>query len=247
MKNKLASLVCSSRSLGLALLALAAVVSGRAEDKPLLLENEVQATLRAVQSGGNRAEQLRRAQAVLGPNRWLSSAQVKTLARGIAEEDARIEFALAAYPRTVDPENFYEVYDAFTKFSKAFRLHDRIQELRASVPGGVLPGGGLAAPPVTPAELEEIVKTLRAEPFDETRQKLAKQIVTARVRFNSAQVRDLLKLFTFEETRLALAKAAYEYVVDPESYFVVSQGFTFSDSKEDLTRYIEARRSALQR
>lgn len=208
------------------------VATARAQDKPLLLENDLQATVRSVESGANQAEQLRRAQAILGPNRWLSSAQVKLLARSIADEDARLEFAVAAYPRTVDPENFYEVYDAFTKFSKAFRLHDRIHGLPAR------PGGG---PAVTPEEMAEVLKTLKGENFDETRQKLARQILTARVRFNSTQVRDVLKLFAFDESRLAVAKAAYDFVVDPENYYLVAQVFTFSDSKEELARYTASR------
>lgn len=213
-----------------------------AEERPLLLENEVQSTLRAVQSGGNRTEQLRRAQAALGTNRWLSCAQVKTLARGIADEDARIEFAVAAYPRTVDPENFYEVYDAFTKFSKVFRLHDQIQALRAGLPGAPATLV-LATPAVTPGELAEIMKTLREESFDSTRLKLARQILTARVRFTSSQVLEVVKLFSFDDSRLALAKAAYPYVVDPENYFLVAQAFTFSSNKDALSSYLESQKS----
>ncbi len=240
MKTNHSSLLIRLRSAGLAALCLLAAAT-RADDQPLLLENEVQATLRDMRGGGNHSEQLRRARLILTTNTWISSAQVKTLARGISDDDARIAFAVAAFPRTVDPENFYEVYDAFTRFSKAFRLHDRIQALRAGLPDGAQPVLVVATAALPPEELAEITKTLRAEPFEDTRQQLARQILTARVRFNSSQVRDVLKLFNFDEARLALAKAAHAYVVDPENYFVVTQAFTFSSNKEELTRYVESR------
>lgn len=226
--------------LAFALFNLPGLSSG--QDRPLLLEDEVEDRLRAVQRSSDPAEQLRRALSAITTNRWLSSAQVKTLARGIVDEERRMEFALAAFPRTVDPENFYEVYDAFTRYSRVFRLHDAVQALRAGMPPTERPPGPPPAPTVTPAELADVIKTLKAEPFDETRSKLAKQILTARVRFTSSQVRDIVKTISFEESRLPLAKAAYDYVVDPENYYVVAQAFTFSDSKEELLRYLESHR-----
>src|SRR5512141_1079776 len=47
---------------------------------------------------------------------WLSSLQVKAIAARLPDDDARLDFATTAYRRTIDPENFYEVYDAFTRF-----------------------------------------------------------------------------------------------------------------------------------
>ncbi len=175
--------------------------------------------------------------------RWLSSQQVKAVARIIAQEDARLDFALAAYPRTVDPENFYEVYDAFTSYSKVFRLHDHIQRLRS--PASPLLARPIPPPlqPVTDETLAEMLKSLRAEGMEDGKKALARQILSGRPRFLSRQIRDLLKVFTFDDARLEIAKYAYDSVLDPENFYLVNQAFVFSDRKENLNRYVESKRS----
>ena len=56
-----------------------------------------------------------------------SSAQVKELASLFQDDYNRLEFAKAAYYKTTDKENFYDVYDAFIYYSVVFRLHDYIK------------------------------------------------------------------------------------------------------------------------
>jgi hypothetical protein len=184
-------------------------------------------------------EQGREADALLR-GRWLSSQQVKTAARAIEREDARLKFALAAYPRTVDPENFYEVYDAFTSFSTVFRLHDQIRQLR---PPTMPPPAPVGAQPVTDEAFVDMLKALRNEAFEDSKKLLARQMLTGPPRFTSHQIRDLLKLFAFDDARLEVAKFAYDSVLDPQNYYLVNQAFNFSDQKEALARYIESRRT----
>ena len=57
-----------------------------------------------------------------------SSAQVKEISMIFAQDESRIRFAQAAYPNVVDKQNFYDVYDAFTKFSMAIRLYEALQQ-----------------------------------------------------------------------------------------------------------------------
>jgi hypothetical protein len=61
----------------------------------------------------------------------LLSRQVKQIAMLFHDDRTRIEFAKAAYATTYDKRNFYDVYDAFTYFSNAFRLHDFVLAKRA--------------------------------------------------------------------------------------------------------------------
>lgn len=94
------------------------------ERSPILSERLFQDKLRLAVRPGDAAEQARLVNRLLLEGRF-SSLQIKAMARLLVQEDARYDFALAAFPRTVDPENFYEVYDAFTSFSKVLRLHDQ--------------------------------------------------------------------------------------------------------------------------
>ncbi len=205
-----------------------------------LAETAFQQKLRSLErarDGENRAREA----GMLLRDCWFSSLQVKAIAKTIGPEDARYEFAVAAYPRTVDPENFYEVYDAFTSYSKVFRLHDQIQRLRP--PRTPLPTQGppIVLQPISDEAFADMLKSLRAEGLEDTREALARQMLAGRPRFLSRHIRDLVKTFAFDDTRLEIAKYAYDSVIDPENYYLVNQAFTFSDSKEALARYIESR------
>jgi len=54
----------------------------------------------------------------------LLSRQVKQIATLFHDDHTRLKFAKEAYLTTFDVHNFYDVYDAFSHFSNAFRLHD---------------------------------------------------------------------------------------------------------------------------
>ncbi len=212
-------------------------------ERPAVLpEAQFQEQLRSLERLSNAFEQARQADRWVR-DRWLSSQQVKAIAKTMVQEDARFDFAVAAYPRTVDPENFYEVYDAFTSYSKVFRLHDQIQRMRTPLtpPGGQQPP--MVLQPITDEAFADLLKSLRAEALDDTKKSLARQMLAGRPRFLSRQVRDLVKTFSFDDGRLEIAKYAYDSVVDPENYYLVNQAFTFSDQKDSLARYIESRRT----
>jgi hypothetical protein len=178
------------------------------------------------------AERLRRAKELV-LRRHYSSRQVKAIAMRLPDDDARLEFATEAFPRTVDPENFYDVYDSFTSFSKVFRLHDRVR----SFPGGT--PVMLRPEPMSQHDFGPILKALKNESFDPQRLQLARQIfASSRRNFLSAQVRDMAKTFGFESGRLDFAKLAYDYTIDPEKYFLVNEAFSFANTRDQLSRYV---------
>jgi hypothetical protein len=208
----------------------------RAADQPTLNESRFQDQVRSIANERKDVDRLRRAKE-FASTYLLSSLQVKAIASRLGDDAARLEFATAAYPQTVDPENFYEVYDAFTTFSKVLRLHDRVRAM--SRPG---PRGVPAAPqPVSAEEIRPILQSLRRESFDQTRLQVARQILNStRQPFLAAQVKQMLDCFDFEPNKLELAKFAYSFTLDQDKYFVVNDAFSFPNSKAELARYIES-------
>ena len=73
--------------------------------------------------------------------------------------------------------------------------------------------------------------------FESSRVELAHQLIRGRM-FTSAQVASLLEVFSFESSRLEIAKAAYARTVDPMNYYLVYSAFTFDSSIADLNRFI---------
>jgi hypothetical protein len=84
-------------------------------------------------------------------------------------------------------------------------------------------------------------QTLRNEVFENTRVDLAKQIINTNL-FTTQQVKELMTLFTFEDSKVDVAKYAYRYTIDKNNYYLVNDTFTFSSSKEELARYIRTYR-----
>jgi hypothetical protein len=182
-------------------------------------------------------DKLRRAHE-LAAYHLLSSLQVKAIAMRLPDDSTRLEFATAAYPRTVDPENFYEVYDAFTSFSKVMRLHDRVRQLNRPNP----PPVAVAPVTVTDEEMKDILRVVKRESFDQTKAQLARQILSSSKKpFLATQIRGLLQCFDFEPTKLDVAKFAYDYTYDPERYFVVNDAFDFENTKQALARYLQSK------
>jgi hypothetical protein len=91
------------------------------------------------------------------------------------------------------------------------------------------------------ATFDQFKQTLKKEAFDDTRLKLAKQFVSNNY-FNAVQVKEMMGLFAFEDSKLELAKFAYDYTVDKGNYFIVNDAFVYSSSKEELMNYIKNRK-----
>jgi hypothetical protein len=81
-------------------------------------------------------------------------------------------------------------------------------------------------------------ETIRKESFDNTRMTVAQQIADNNY-FTTAQVKELVKLFAFEDRKLDFAKYAYARTLDRNNYFTINEVFSFSRTKEDLADYIK--------
>jgi len=86
-------------------------------------------------------------------------------------------------------------------------------------------------------EFQSMKQTLRRENFENTRLTLAKQMID-RNSFESAQVKEMMQMFSFESNRLEIAKYAYRNTVDKNSFYTVYDAFSFNSSKDELSRYI---------
>lgn len=86
-------------------------------------------------------------------------------------------------------------------------------------------------------EFESVKESLRKEWFENNRITSAKFIIDKN-NFNTAQVRRLMLLFTFENNRLEIAKYAYRKTIDKQNYFQLNDALSYSSSKEELARFI---------
>jgi hypothetical protein len=76
--------------------------------------------------------------------------------------------------------------------------------------------------------------------FEEDKLKVAKQATKANC-LNCEQIKQMMGLFTFEESKLEYAKFAYDYCVDKGNYFTLNDAFTFSGSVDELNEFLETK------
>jgi hypothetical protein len=94
--------------------------------------------------------------------------------------------------------------------------------------------------PMAKASFDSAKNNINSKGFDETKLSTAKQIVKSNC-MSSAQIKEVMTLFGFDESRLDFAKYAYDYCVDPNNYFVVSEAFAFDSSADELNQYLESK------
>jgi hypothetical protein len=87
--------------------------------------------------------------------------------------------------------------------------------------------------PMSDASFIAAKKTISKQSFDDTKLTTAKQILKTNC-LSSAQIKEIMLLFSFEATRLELAKLGYTKCVDVNNYFLLNDAFSFESSVEEL-------------
>ena len=86
--------------------------------------------------------------------------------------------------------------------------------------------------------MTDIKNTINNSSFDNTKITLGKQVIAAKKCFTVGQIKEILGLYSFESSKLEVAKYAYDYCSDKSNYYQVNDVFSFSSSKDDLTKYL---------
>ena len=81
------------------------------------------------------------------------------------------------------------------------------------------------------------LRSIELQTFDSDQIRVAKQIIQ-RNGASSHQIKEIMKLMSFESSRLEIAKFGFQFVEDQGNYFVVNDVFWFSSSIRELDRYI---------
>lgn len=78
--------------------------------------------------------------------------------------------------------------------------------------------------------------------FESDKKIIAEQAISSH-RVKANQVYRILTMFSFESTKLKVAKFAYRYCIDKRNYYLVNNAFSFSSSIRELNNYIGSTRS----
>lgn len=91
---------------------------------------------------------------------------------------------------------------------------------------------------ISDREFTRVIESINKEWLESNKMKSASQVINANF-LTSAQVRQMLFLFSFENNRVDLAKQAYAKTVDKRNFMhTLDDAFSFNTSKEELARFI---------
>ncbi|MDA9328775.1 DUF4476 domain-containing protein [Flavobacteriales bacterium] len=81
---------------------------------------------------------------------------------------------------------------------------------------------------------------IKAHDFDDAKKTDIEELFSSKC-LTTNQISKLLKVLSFEEDKLDLAKKAYGNVADPENFKSINSIFDFDDSKNELQKFVEGK------
>jgi hypothetical protein len=100
---------------------------------------------------------------------------------------------------------------------------------------------GNCGSPTTDQDFSSISKSISSKTFEDSKLEIAKE-VTPNKCLTASKIKQVMELFTYEETRLEYAKFAFEYCFDPDNYYQVYDAFTFETSIDELRTFTKSKR-----
>lgn len=174
------------------------------------------------------------AQALINSN-CFSTAQIMKLATVFQMETMRHELIKKGITRVYDRGN-YE-YARFVLTNQSL-IQDFINALSSQTQTPVIVQPTCT---VNSNDFNQIIASIKKESFSSTKMTVAKQALQAKKCFSVSQIKEMIRQFSFEDNKLELAKFSWDYCIDKENYYQVSDVFSFSSSTEELSRYIQSK------
>ncbi|MBL7903030.1 MAG: DUF4476 domain-containing protein [Bacteroidia bacterium] len=135
--------------------------------------------------------------------------------------------------------------------SKSLMLSDNEPEPAVATPAAVVPTAtrAIATPTKTPepvyqapvaigeAAFQRKYDEVKAKSFDDEKMERIKEAFEYDY-LNTSQVMDLMKLFSFDDKRMAAAKFCYKKTVDKENFYKTYDLFSFPSSKSQMKEWV---------
>lgn len=178
-----------------------------------------------------------------------STNQVKLIAIIFNKEEPRLNFCMKAFERTVDKENYYEVFDALKLYSSVFKLHDFITGVvpntNAELTGNYLNDPKITYPicdnykglkgcglPLADNDFNVFTMNFTLPNNEAERQQAAIDFVNKNC-VSMAQAMKLSMTLQLESSRLFFLKQVLAKIYDQENYTYAAAVFSNAPYKKD--------------
>ena len=197
-----------------------------------VVDNDV---IRAFEHERFDSDRLKMADMIFSTGGLMTVAQITRISENFAFDDNRVKFLKKAYINCIDRHNFYRVLPTLQfntsrdKIMK-FVIDNEEDRHRDGEPYGK----------VSTSDMNAIIKALKNETFDSSREKLADMIVAGNL-LTARQIADMAKTFQFDSNRYDFLLYAYRNCADPQNYVIAANTLEFNNNRSELMRKIARR------
>ncbi len=189
-------------------------------------------------------------------NEWHTTFQLQDVSYYMPNDQMRYQLCLAAYPKVIDKNNFFNIYDLFSTLSYAIKLYHGTQAKDGSLESENTPDRDYSSInfpnsdgyigltgincnlPMSQNDFNYFFDGLLFGSNDNEQLEFLKQQVTTHC-FSTAQIMKLGLELQLEKNRLTFLKFALNKCFDLENFISTSQLINHSYYKDDLEAYIE--------
>ena len=197
-----------------------------------VVDNDV---IRAFEHERFDSDRLKMADMIFSTGGLMTVTQITRISENFAFDDNRVKFLKKAYINCIDRHNFYRVLPTLQfntsrdKIMK-FVIDNEEDRHRDGEPYGK----------VSTSDMNAIIKALKNETFDSSREKLADMIVAGNL-LTARQIADMAKTFQFDSNRYDFLLYAYRNCADPQNYVIAANTLEFNNNRSELMRKISRR------
>ncbi len=170
----------------------------------------------------------------------LSTAQMMKLSSVFSVEASKLNFLKQAYNAVYDAGNFHSA-------SQVLQSNNNLQDFQRFIQNRGNGNGNGSINPIygchlDNVEFENIRSKIERQNFNSSRVNLTKSLLRNKGKcFTVPQTREILLLFNFENSKLEMAKFAYDFTNDTQNYGQLVDLLQYSSSKQDFERFLESR------
>ncbi len=169
----------------------------------------------------------------------LSTAQIMKLTSILQMETNRLDVLKSVYLRAFDRGNFSYADQLLPTATYKLDFTNFIKGNTTTTTTTTIVTNNNCT--VTTTDMTDLKNTINNSSFDNTKMTVGKQAISAKKCFTVAQIKEILGLYSFESSKLEMAKYSYDYCIDKSNYYQVNDVFSFTSSKDELTKYVQGR------
>ncbi len=165
------------------------------------------------------------------PSFCMSIQQISQMVSLIRDENIKFDILKRLAPFVIEPIGYERAGDILTP-----RLRQEFLNFLANPTSS----NSMIGCELSDTELTQFVKSVENQSFDKDKVLHIKTHLVKRC-LKSSQIITIVKLISFDESRLDIAKSLYENCIDKQNYFTINDALSFSTSRNQLNDFIKSK------